>query len=208
MFQILSILLLSAAAVPAGDSVAGLYQSQQMEIGAALELRKDGHFRYQLDYGAVSEGAEGNWTFDGKTVRLTSSPMPKTPEFTLVRDDPAAKGEVWIIVEKSGFDWGGRLEAIADAQGVSEKGLVRTDSDGRVDSGGRILTAIEPLVPVYGIPGGHFTLNPNRGHRLLLRFQANDLGKAAFRGEPLAMDGNALVLTRYDAEIRFLRVRP
>jgi hypothetical protein len=197
--------LLFAAPSP---SIAGLYRSQQMEIGAALELRKDGHFRYQLDYGAVSEGAEGNWTFDGKTVRLTSNPMPRAPQFTLVRDDPAAKGEVWITVEKSGFDWGGRLDGIADAQGVREKGLVRTDSDGRVDSGGRILTAIELLVPVYGIPAGRFTLSPDRGHRLLLRFQANDLGKAAFRGEPFVLDGNALVLSRYDAEIRFLRARP
>lgn len=203
--QLLSLLI---AAAPLQSSLAGFYQSQQMEIGAALELQENGHFRYQLDYGAVSEGAEGDWTFDGKTVRLTSNPMPKTPSFTLVRDDPAPKGEVWIAVEKSGFDWGGRLEAIANAQGVKEKGLVRTDSEGRVDSGGRILTAIEPLVPVYGIPAGRFALSPDRGHRLLLRFHANDLGKAAFRGEPLQVDESALVLSRYDAEIRFLRVRP
>jgi hypothetical protein len=202
--QLLTLLLLAVAP----QTVVGFYQSQQMEIGAALELQKSGHFRYQLDYGAVSEGAEGDWTFDGKTVRLTSNPMPKSPMFTLVRDDPAPKGEVWIAVEKSGFDWGGRLEAIANAQGVSEKGLVRTDSDGRVDSGGRILTRIEPLVPVYGIPAGSFSLSPDRGHRLLLRFHANDLGKAAFRSEPLELDGSALVLSRYDAEIRFLRVRP
>ena len=38
-----------------------------MEVGAALELQKNGHFRYQLDYGAVSEHAEGDWTFDGKS---------------------------------------------------------------------------------------------------------------------------------------------
>ena len=208
MFAILSALILGAAPAPASGSVAGFYQSRQMEIGAALELRKDGHFRYQLDYGAVSEGAEGDWMFDGKSVRLTSNPMPKPPAFTLVRDDPAPKGEVWITVEKSGFDWGGRIEAIANAQGVSEKGLVRTESDGRVDSGGRILTGIEPLVPVYGTPAGRFTLSPDRGHRLLLRFQPNDLGKAAFRDEPLKLEGSALILSRYDAEIRFLRVRP
>ncbi len=204
--QLLTLLL--AAAAPAAQSIAGFYQSRQMEIGAALELRKDGHFRYQLDYGAVSEGAEGDWTFDGKMVRLTSNPMPKSPVFSLVRDDPAPKGEVWITVEKSNFDWGGRIEALANAEGVSEKGLVRTDSDGRVDSGGRILTAIEPLVPVYGTPAGRFALSPDRGHRLLLRFQANDLGKAAFHDERLQLDAGALVLSRYDAAIRFLRVRP
>ena len=200
--------LLLAAAAPAAASPAGHYEIHQMEMAGGLELQANGHFRFALSYGAVDEEGEGDWTFDGKTVRLTSNPMPKSPLFTLVRDDPAPKGEVWITVEKSGFDWGGRLEAIANAQGVTEKGLVRTDSGGRVDSGGRILTGIEPLVPVYGIPAGRFTLSPDRGHRLLLRFQPNDLGKAAFRKEPLQLEGNALILSRYDAEIRFLRVRP
>ena len=60
-----AVLLLAPAAI------AGLYQAHQMEVGAALELSANGHFRYQLDYGAVSEQAEGDWTFDGKTVRLT-----------------------------------------------------------------------------------------------------------------------------------------
>ena len=48
-------LLLLLLGAPA--SMAGLYQAQQMEVGAALELQKNGHFRYQLDYGAVSESA-------------------------------------------------------------------------------------------------------------------------------------------------------
>src|ERR1044071_10192217 len=112
MLQILSVLLLGAAPAPASDSVAGLYQSQQMEVGAAIELRKDGHFRYQLDYGAVSEGAEGDWAFDGKTVRLTSNPMPKAPSFELVRDEPAPKGELYMTLEDPGFEWGHRLEAL------------------------------------------------------------------------------------------------
>src|SRR5690348_15886791 len=75
-----------AAAPAAPASVAGLYRANQMEIGAALELGRDGHFRYQLNYGAVSEQAKGDWTFDGNTVRLTSNPMPKEPSFELVRD--------------------------------------------------------------------------------------------------------------------------
>jgi len=196
------------AAAPAASSVAGLYQSHQMEIGAALELKADGHFRYQLDYGAVSESATGDWTFDGKAVRLTSNPMPRSPSFELVRDDPAPKGEVWLSVEKTGFEWTGRIDAIATAVGVNGQGLVTTDSDGRVDSGGKVLTALEPLVPVYGIPAGQFTLDPERGHRLLLRFHGNDLGTAAFRAERLALDDGDLTLDRYDTVIRFVRQTP
>jgi hypothetical protein len=199
---ILAAVALMAAAPP---SVAGLYESHQMEIGAALELKADGHCRYQLDYGAVSEAAEGNWAFDGQSVRLTSNPTPKAPRFELVRDDPAPKGEVSISVENSGWSWTGRIDAIATAVGVTGQGRVTAASDGRVDSGGKVLTSIEPLVPVYDTPAGRIPLDPARGHRLLLRFHANDLGKAAFVGEPLKLDGGDLLLQRYDTVIRFVR---
>lgn len=56
-------------------SLAGFYHSNQIEIGAAIELEADGKFAYALDYGAVSEVAEGSWTSDGKTVFLTSTRM-------------------------------------------------------------------------------------------------------------------------------------
>jgi hypothetical protein len=65
--------LLLAAADPA--PLSGFYRSNQMEVGAALQLDDDGHFQYQLDYGAVSEAAEGNWTSDGSTIFLTASRM-------------------------------------------------------------------------------------------------------------------------------------
>ena len=65
--------LLLAAADPAPPS--GFYRSNQMEVGAALQLDDDGHFQYQLDYGAVSETAEGNWTSDGSSIFLTATRM-------------------------------------------------------------------------------------------------------------------------------------
>ena len=70
--MIFAALLLAAADAP---SQAGFYVSNQMEIGAALELEADGKFQYQLDYGAVSEAAEGNWSSDGTTVYLTATRM-------------------------------------------------------------------------------------------------------------------------------------
>ena len=68
---LLSLLLAAADAPP----LTGFYRSSQMEVGAALELDEDGKFQYQLDYGAVSEGAEGNWTSDGVNVFLTATRM-------------------------------------------------------------------------------------------------------------------------------------
>jgi hypothetical protein len=75
-------------------------------------------------------------------------------------------------------------------------------------SGKPAIAAIAPLMPVYGPTGEIFHLAPERGHRLLFRFHANDLGKARFDRQPLAISGNGLTLQRYDAEIRFIRVRP
>ncbi len=69
--------ILIAALLLAADTppVTGFYRSNQMEVGAALELDPDGRFMYQLDYGAVSEAAEGNWSSDGTTVFLTATRM-------------------------------------------------------------------------------------------------------------------------------------
>ena len=202
MIAVAALLLAPAA------GVAGLYQAQQMEVGAALELQKNGHFRYQLDYGAVSEHAEGDWTFDGKAVRLTTRPKPRAPRFELVRDDPAPVGEIALALAPPGFGDGYRLRAIGTDARSGENGFVEADTEGRIDAGGRSLSAIEPLVPVYGMAGGRFALSPERGHRLLLRFHANDLATAAFENEPLALTSRGLVLNRYDSAIRFLRVRP
>jgi hypothetical protein len=72
-----------AAAQP--QPLVGFYRSNQMEIGAALQLDPDGHFQYQLDYGAVSESAEGRWSVDGTNVYLTATRMEgayKQPNFT------------------------------------------------------------------------------------------------------------------------------
>lgn len=53
----------------------GFYASSQMEVAAAIELEADGKFAYSLDYGAVSEVAEGTWTSEGNIIYLTSTRM-------------------------------------------------------------------------------------------------------------------------------------
>jgi hypothetical protein len=200
--------LLMAALAPAKGSPGGLYRVQQMEMAGGLELKSNGRFRYALDYGAASERAEGNWTFDGKVVRLTSNPMPKLPRFELVRDDPAPRGQLWMTVEKKGFNWGGRVDALATTTS-GERGRVTPDETGRITVPNNVgIAVIEPLVPVYGTPGGAVKLSADRGHRLLFRFHANDAGKAAFKAEPLALNGSDLVFDRFDTTIRFVRSRP
>jgi hypothetical protein len=83
--MILTALLLAMAEPP---SVGGFYRSNQMEIGAALQLDDDGHFQYQLDYGAVSESAEGSWSSDGSTVTLTATRMQGAYELPNFNREP------------------------------------------------------------------------------------------------------------------------
>lgn len=57
----------------AAASPVGFYQSSTHEVGAAIELEPDGKFMYALDYGAVSESAEGTWRAEGNSIRLTAT---------------------------------------------------------------------------------------------------------------------------------------
>ena len=200
---------LMTAAAPANDSVAGIYEIRQMEMGGGLELQKNGHFRYALEYGAASEEGEGDWTFDGKVVRLTSRPIPRPPGFLLVRDDPAPKGQLYMQLQKPGFGWEGRFDALVTLKVMTGKLPVSAEAQGRVPLPPRaVVVAVEPRVPIYGMFGGPFPLSTDRGHRLLFRFVPNDLGKAIFRGEALMLSGGDLFMRRFDTGIRFVRVRP
>jgi hypothetical protein len=200
-------LLLAVAPAPAKASVAGNYETHQMEMAGALELKRDGHFRYAFSYGALDEEAAGDWSFDGRAVHLTSNPVPKAAGFELVRDDPAPKGELYLKLEDPGFEWGHPLYALAtDMKQTFE---IEADEDGRVDLAGKpTVLAIAPMIPVFGPTRDTFKLAADRGHRLLFRFHRNDLGKADFRDERLDIGPKGLLMKRYDAEIRFIRVRP
>jgi hypothetical protein len=204
----MSVVAAITLALAPAPSVAGLYETHQMEVAAGLELNPNGRFRYALSYGAVDEEAEGDWMFDGQTVRLTSNPMPKAPSFELVRDDPAPRGELWMKLENPGFEWGHPLEAIA--KGDSPEGFeISADDSGRVDLTGKpSVRAIAPEMPVYGPTGDVFPLSPDHGHCLTFRFHRNDLGRARFDREPLERSGGDLILRRYDTSFRFAKVRP
>ena len=87
---------LFVAALLAGQepgAMAGIYETRQMEVGATIELKTDGTFRYMLDYGAVSEAAEGHWTMDEGLVHLDSDPLATNVMMQLERSDAAFHDE-------------------------------------------------------------------------------------------------------------------
>jgi hypothetical protein len=206
MHALLTALLLAGAAPAEAQPVAGLYRIDQMEMGGGLELRPDGRFRYALEYGAVSEEGEGKWRLDGNAVLLTSDPMPKAPDFKVVRDDPAPKGELTVTLEPPGFgNMGDRVEILftAPRKGFPDIYHLDLDEDGHSTLPTDVPVIIIPQVPVYGNLGTGIELSPDRGHKLLLRFLPNDLGKARFDGERLEREGETLTFHRYEAKIVF-----
>lgn len=202
-------LLAAANSTAIPKDLPGLYVVDQMEMGGALDLQPSGHFRYQLDYGAVSESAEGDWTFDGKTVRLTSKPMPREPDFAVVSDDPAPAGELYVAVQEDPrFGTWSPLTVQLKLAGIDEPVFAYADDHGRVDAPpGHRIEAVKMMVPVYETGGDAFRLSPERGHRLLFRLQPNDMGMAALRDEPLTVEHSAMIMHRYDAAIVFRRAK-
>ena len=80
-------------------SLAGTYQTQQMEAGAMLELNADGTFRYMLDYGAVSEAAQGRWTATDGAIHLYSDSLAMDLMAQIERSDAAFDDEVLALDE-------------------------------------------------------------------------------------------------------------
>lgn len=77
---------------------AGFYTASQMEVGAAIDLEADGKFAYSLDYGAVSEVAEGTWTSEGATIYLTSARMEGAyKQAAFAREPLAVEGGVLLL---------------------------------------------------------------------------------------------------------------
>lgn len=200
---------LLAAAPAAAPTVAGNYEIHQMEMAGGLELQPNGHFRYAFTYGALDEEAEGNWTFDGGAVHLTSKPMPTEPTFDLVSDTPAPLCTLSLSVDWGRFGWSSAPDVLVTYEGKPGKlHFLQADERGLVHLEDCAVTSVFPLVPMFGTPGEPLKLSPATGHRLSLRFRPNDLGHVAFRDERLKIDGTGLAWERYNAEIRFLRVRP
>jgi hypothetical protein len=208
---VVAALVLGAAPAPAlaPAKLAGRYEIHQMEMGGGLELKRDGHFRYALSYGAVDEEGQGTWTFDGRAIHLTSNPMPKEPSFELVRDTPAPKCTLSVSVDWGRFSWSSPPDVLVTYEdSPRELHFLQPDEGGTLHPANCAVASMLPIVPMFDVPGEPLKLASTSGHQLLLRFLPNDLGRTAFRGEPLKIDGSALVMQRYDAEIRFIRVRP
>jgi hypothetical protein len=190
------------------ESLAGTYDGGQMEVGAELLLKPDGHFNYELAYGALDEAAEGTWEFRDGAVFLTTVPAVVPPRFVVESDTPDPSGGLWIKLSSGPIMQGAR-QRIYLIYGPNEQAdMAEVADDGHVPlPGGRRPTAILPEIPVYPIMGKPIPLSGTGGHRIVMRFEPNDIGKADFRAARMSIEDGALVMPRRDLQLmlRFKR---
>jgi hypothetical protein len=80
--------------------------------------------------------------------------------------------------------------------------MVEVAEDGSVPfPNNRRPTAIVPKIPVFPVEMKPIPLTGTGGHRIVLRFERNDIGKADFRAQRLSVENGVLVMPRRDLEL-------
>ena len=184
------------------ESLAGTYDGGQMEVGAQLLLKPDGHFGYELAYGALDEAAQGTWEFKDGAVFLTTVPAVVPPRFVVESDKPEPNGGLWIKLS-SGPVMEGAPQRVYLLYGPNEPpDMAEVAADGHVPlPGNRYPTAFIPEIPIYPIMNKPIPLTGTGGHRIIMRFEPNGIGKADFRAQRLEIENGVLVMTRRDLEL-------
>jgi hypothetical protein len=189
------------------QSLIGIYDGNQSEIAAGIELRADGRFLYGLSYGALDEEAEGRWSVKDDAVLLTSDPVTP-PRFVLVEEHDGPFGSLSMKLDlpkgMSGQYFRATLRfedgTIAEQQ-LTEKGELA------VTGVARRPVSITLHLPIAGVSSDPSLLSGAGGHQLGFRFEPHDLGKVAFEQTALRIEGNDLVLGRHDRTLHFHRQR-
>lgn len=211
LFLTLAFTAVAQPPAPTRASIAGTYDGGQMEVGAQLLLKPDGHFQYELAYGALDETAAGTWELKDNVVLLTTVPAVVPPRFVIVSDTPDPKGGLWVKLTKvlvEGMRQRILLLYVANPKSDKDADEADVNDDGSVDiPAGKHPVSFIPEIPVYPTLPDPIVLAGPAGHRFLLRFEPHDIGKADFRSTPLAIDNGELVMPRRDLQIllRFKR---
>ncbi|WEJ98305.1 MAG: hypothetical protein P0Y59_15275 [Candidatus Sphingomonas phytovorans] len=208
--RIMLAMLLASIAMPAPAedraTLVGLYDGHQMEMGAQLNLSADGRFDYGLVYGALDKAGRGAWVVKDGRVLLTSDPVTP-PRFVFTGQKPAPAGTLRLSLEAPKDVSLQYFDAVLTSAGGGTKG-------GQLSEDGLSLTldaadppvSVRMFLPMFEVAGDPVAIDPAKGYWLSFRFEANDIGKADFRGTALMIDKGDLVFERFGRTIRFRRV--
>lgn len=190
-------------ATPAPATVPTIYQDSQTDLAAQLMLLPDGWFHYMLTYGALDEKARGSWKVEGQQLLLTTEPAPKPTRFVVVSDTPTTDDAIRVVIDDPDMMLGSMPTVAVSYAGETAPAYLEAEEGGRLPiPAGKTVAALAPHLDWYPVPFERHTLTPG-GHRIVFRFEHNDLGIAAFTSEPMAIEGDTFVLRRYDRIIRF-----
>lgn len=194
---------LAVPGVAAPASLAGQYDGGQMEVAARLWLKPDGHFLYELSYGALDEQASGRWTASGDKVVLNGDPV-KAPRITVVSQGQGTPGALRITTDaKDPYDQQNFNAIIIMASGQAENVQLGIDGLTWPYPSAGAPTAVRLIEPVHEIASEPVKLDA--GADIKFHFEPNDLGKADFRGTPLQVVGGVLELNRFGLILKFRR---
>ena len=189
------------------ESLAGTYDGGQMEVAAQLLLKPDGHFQYELAYGALDEAAEGTWELKQGAVFLTTFPAVVPPRFVVESDKPDPRGGLSIKFSSGPLMQGARQRVYLIYGPKQEPDMAEIADDGHVPiPAGRHPVAFLPEIPVYSTITAAIPLTGTRGHRIVMRFEPHDIGKADFHPQPLSIENGVLIMPRRDLQL-LLRFR-
>ena len=208
-FALISLVITAWPAFAAPDrpaALVGQYEGSQMEIGAGLELMADGHFHYELAYGALDEEASGTWSVVADRVVLASDPVVP-PRFVVVSRKAGEPGVLRGHLDfKDGYDQQYFNALITQADGSVEDKQFGIEGLEWEFARGSPPRSVRVVNPIYGITGEPLALQPGSGFDITWHFEPNGLGKADLSATPLRIEGGVLVMDRVGRTLRFRRV--
>ena len=187
-------------------ALVGQYEGSQMEVGAGLELMADGHFHYELAYGALDEEAEGTWSVEGDRLVLASDPVTP-PRFVVVSRRAAEPGHLrGHLGFKDGYDQQYFDALITKADGSTEQKQFGIEGLAWEFAPASPPRSVRVVNPIYGIAGEPLALEPGSDLDITWHFEPNGLGKVDISATPLRIEGGVLVMERVGRTLRFRRV--
>lgn len=205
MKSVALVLLLLLASPAIADDSSGHYVLQGvMEVGSELMLKPDGTFEYMLAYGAADYWAKGTWKRDGNAVILHSDGKEEPP-FRLTKSEPGKAGRirVWVM----GKNGKGVANIHVGLLAGKEQLKATTDSDGAaVFPDTAKPSAVYFEVRVYSLEAGPYDVN-SADRDFYFEINGDAIMQVLFKDEPLAIDGNALLMKHWgpDKPMRYVK---
>ena len=200
--------LLAAFPAEARSPYAGRYRiAEGPDTAGGLELRADGRFAYALSEGALDEHAEGRWSDEGGTIRLTTEPKPTPATFSRAADRAGPDAPTLLVTFPDDRTIGGIDFRLGLADGSARAGY--TQYDGWTFSSGeaRAIRWVELGEPIHGVSSARFVIDPPASGGLVFVLTPNDIDVVDFDDAELERRGDDFVLHRGQRELRLVRIK-